>query len=487
MLRIPRFLNLDLIYSADSMYIYSIYNALLKGASFDSIHQSINSGKNKAPVKLSFGQIKDEYAEDIIFSLEEGEFSSPIYSEGIRAIFKIISEGVNTRYDSSADHKRNAVYTLIKERRAKNISGAFVDKLVGGRSVTADKELFLTFTDTLYSIINERITQSSSETEGDIRLTETDLMRVRDKLDNDQLSSSFVKFEKDAPTMRDFLFYLIYQKIFFKSLEQKHFRSAMNAAVKVFIEDEILCREALRQELQKLPSIKNDLNVWRDFYLSEVLMQKYTKDIMIPESEIAAFREEAGKEGSSVLQVNIIEILMYDLREAENILNLVKEGKDFRELAGQYNRREWTKNSSGEWGYFPVSSGGEIGKLVSGMNIGEIYGPVKVPEGYSIFKLIDKKYTSTGIKDTVDTKLIRMQLSLKKMNDIINTKTTQLAEKYGISLNNDLLHKIEVSPLNTFTYRLIGFGGKIAALPITIPVYEWYKKGSKFKVQGSTL
>jgi hypothetical protein len=31
---------------------------------------------------------------------------------------------------------------------------------------------------------------------------------------------------------------------------------------------------------------------------------------------------------------------------------------------------------------------------------------------------------------------------------------------------------IKQSELNTFTYKLIGFGGRIAAFPVTIPMYE---------------
>ncbi len=61
------------------------------------------------------------------------------------------------------------------------------------------------------------------------------------------------------------------------------------------------------------------------------------------------------------------------------------------------------------------------------------------------------------------------------MDELINKKTVELAEKYKVEINPNLLSKVEVSPINTFTYRLIGFGGKIAAFPITVPMYEWFK------------
>jgi peptidyl-prolyl cis-trans isomerase C len=245
--------------------------------------------------------------------------------------------------------------------------------------------------------------------------------------------------------------------------------------LKQFIEDEMLVREAIKAGLADLPTLRKDLEIWKEYYLSEVLMQKLTTNINISEGDIAAYREETGRSGSEVLQVNITEILTDDLDNVGIIFDFIKEGKDFSELAKEFNQREWTKESNGEWGYFSVSAGGEIGRITAGMNIGEVYGPLKVPEGYSIFKVTDKRYIRTGIKDTVDSRVINMQLSLGKLNKTINDRTVQLAEKYGITINNELLQRTELSDVNTFTYRLIGFGGKIAALPITIPLYEWYR------------
>jgi hypothetical protein len=148
-------------------------------------------------------------------------------------------------------------------------------------------------------------------------------------------------------------------------------------------------------------------------------------------------------------------------------------------LVNIYNQRKWTKQSNGEWGFFNPADAGEIGRLAADLNVGQIYGPIKVNEGYSIFKLIDKKNQNTfknTILDKDSLKLIRIKLALSKMDNLINDKTVSLAKKYKININEQLLPKIETSEINTFTYRFIGFGGKIAAFPITIPMYEWYEQ-----------
>jgi len=120
---------------------------------------------------------------------------------------------------------------------------------------------------------------------------------------------------------------------------------------------------------------------------------------------------------------------------------------------------------------------GEIGKIASSLNINEVYGPIKVQEGYSIIKLIGKReLLSDSLKNYYQENkdLLRMQLRLRKLDQIINEKTVQFAEKFGLNINDNILKSLQLSELNTFTYRFIGFGGKIAAFPITIPMYQWF-------------
>ncbi len=54
-------------------------------------------------------------------------------------------------------------------------------------------------------------------------------------------------------------------------------------------------------------------------------------------------------------------------------------------------------------------------------------------------------------------------------------KTVELAEKYSVKINDELLDKIRVTNTTSVIYRYIGFGGRILAVPMTIPNYDWVK------------
>ena len=150
-------------------------------------------------------------------------------------------------------------------------------------------------------------------------------------------------------------------------------------------------------------------------------------------------------------------------------------------MAKQYTKREWTQKNSGEFGYFPPSQFEEIGQIAATMKIGEIFGPLKVPEGYSIFQLIDKRDSVTilaqqfeKVKDDYKRELLYLKSKLKMDKYSVN-----LAIKYGVGIDFDLLESIQVTNINSFALRKLGFGGKITAVPIIAPNVDWVQTWQK--------
>jgi parvulin-like peptidyl-prolyl isomerase len=475
--RVNRILSTLILASPDSEKIWNLYNAFQNGAKFDSV--LIALGMPQKPFEVKYGSFEDEVMEEILFTLKLNEISKPIKSKNNWYIFKLIDDEQDKSIDQSKDHAKNIVIKKLQDRKSQKIGQEFLDNLLVGKSIIADRQLFDLLSDKLLTILKDRTGKSKSDSLIDIQLLEDDIIKTIASLNQTDLNADFIKLSKTPATIKDFLYYAIYQKIIFNSFTANRFNKTLNMVIKKFIEDQIITREGYIRGLDKLPSVKKDLDIWKNYYLSEFFMNSYADSIKITDSEVENFLRQENNLSKDILQVNIIEILTDKLDNCENILDELNRGTDFNELASAYNKREWTKQSNGEWGYFNSSIGGEIGIIASGLEVGQVYGPLKVPEGYSIFKLIGKRTNSQKhsiLTDKDSLKLIRIKIALSKMNNLINDKTVSFATRYKISINEQLLETLEVSGLNTFTYRLIGFGGKIAAFPITIPMYEWYKE-----------
>lgn len=479
--RVTRILNALIITSPDSEKIWKFYNSFQAGASFDSVLVSLKMPQK--PFEVKYGSFEDEAMEEILYSLKLNEISKPIKSKNNWFIFQLVSDEQDLSIDPSKDHAKNIVIKKLRDRKAQKLGRAYLDKLFIGKSINADRRLFDIMSDKLLDILIVRTGKTKSDSLIDVQLLEADIKKVLSSLNPVDLNAAFINLDPDPATIKDFLYYTIYQKVFFDSFSSIKFKQSLNRIVKKFIEDELISREGFKNGLDKLPSVKNDLQIWKNYYLSEVLMNSYADSITITDDDMERLiTEEKDLPGS--LQVNIREILTENIEDAEKVLNELNDGKDFESLVNIYNQRAWTKKSNGEWGFFNPSKAGEIGRIAAGLVIGQIYGPIKVNEGYSIFKLIDKKNQS-GIQNTVldkdSLKFIKVKLALGKMDNLINEKTVSLARKYKISIDEQLLQKVKTSEINTFTYRFIGFGGKIAAFPITIPMYEWHEQYKQIK------
>ena len=473
--RVTRILNALILTSPDSEKAWKLYDAFDKGASFDSVVASRKMPEKSFEVK--FGSFEDEAMEGILYSLKLNEISIPVRYKDNWFLFKLISDVQDLSIDPSKEHAKNIVIKKLRDRKSQKLGRTYLDKLFSGKSITADRRLFDILADNLLEILKNRTGKTEKDSIADVQLLETDIRKLLSLLDPLDSNAEFIKLDKYSVTIKDFLFYEIYQKFSFNSFNSNKFKQFLNRLVKKFIEDEIIVGEGFRLGIENLNSVKNDLQIWRNYYLSEILMNSYIDSITITNEDIENFVSKESDTSNS-LEVNIREILTNNIEDAEIVLNDLNDGKDFESLVDIFNQREWTKKSNGEWGYFNPKEAGEIGRIALGLNIGQVYGPIKVNEGYSIFKLIDKRNRNSNQKSIIDQdslKFIRLKIALSKMENLINDKTVLLARKYKINIDEQLLKKIETSEINTFTYRFIGFGGKIAAFPVTIPVYEWYK------------
>lgn len=206
--------------------------------------------------------------------------------------------------------------------------------------------------------------------------------------------------------------------------------------------------------------------------------RKLLRDIKVTDEEVF---EEYSKEHNTITypkQVNIIEILTDSLEVIEKVLQELDKGTDIGELATKYTKRASTKNKGGEFGLFPTTSFGEIGRVAGTLEVGEIYGPLETEQGYSIFQVIEKKEEQEKLPKSYEE--IREELTMKirseRASDSMINNTVDLANKYGVTVDENMLYNVKVNNLTMVVYRYMGFGGRILAVPMTTPFIEWVEK-----------
>jgi parvulin-like peptidyl-prolyl isomerase len=215
--------------------------------------------------------------------------------------------------------------------------------------------------------------------------------------------------------------------------------------------------------------------MWADNYLFQVIQNKIMDSVTVSDDEIYSYYLRKNKEEKYPAVYNIREILIDSLDKVDMIFQEMNAGKKFSDLAEKYTIREWTKEQGGEFGFFHSSQHGEIGRIAATMEVGDIYGPLKVPLGYSIFKLIEKRDTITipPVPFEKVRERYKRELLLAKTKEKITSYTVNLAIKFGVGLDFNVFNSIEVTNINSLGIRRLGFGGQITAVPIIAPNFDW--------------
>ncbi len=470
------------ILSQSEKEITKIYRKLKKGANFDSVlAHRVEYKAQKKPVKFQFGQLNKK-AEDKIFNLKKGEFTKPLKILGEWAIVKLY--GIKDKLFKTAKEEKKAfreTKKIVTQRKTSELEKAFFKKYFGNRKVTANAGLFLSVSNALVKILSEEKEKNKIPDGEKIELQPEDYDKFVRLLTPDTLKMKFINFKKNPLSVDDFLHSLIFEGFYSNTLNPSKIRAKLNARVKRFITFEILYRMGKQLGYDRLPEVMNEIRMWKDYYLASLYRGKLLKRIKVTDNETKEYFNRHYGKVINTKEVNIVEVLTDSLSVVEKVLKALSRGADLHDLAVKYTKRKWTIKNRGEFGYFPVTMYGKIGATAAGMKVGDIAGPIKVLGGYSIFKLLGVRKNKTNLKgefkDLKDE--IVKKLKEEKANKILINKTVELANKYGVYVNNGLLKSIKLRNYQMLVYRYFGFGGRILAFPLTPHFYAWAKYWEK--------
>ncbi|MCX8104587.1 MAG: peptidyl-prolyl cis-trans isomerase [Ignavibacterium album] len=469
-------LYVNFLFSEDKNEIEQLYNYLKQGIPFDSILvESPEYEEQKEPIEVLFGQM-DETIEDSLYKLKVGQFTKPMLTPDGWYIFKLVNKSQNFFLtDEDKDNAKKTVARVVENRKLIKRQKEFYAEYFRNKKVDVDPQLFELLAQKISAIFEYKRKNFTYKENQPTYLDAYDVMKIENEIGEEKLSAPFVQFDYEPIIFKEFIRTLAFDGFNSKEFKINYIRASLDFQTKRFIEHELFYREGLKRGYNKLPEVQNEVERWLDNYLFQMLQNQIVDSIQVSDEELRDYYEMMNQPKEFPTVVNIIEVLTDDLSIVDTVLNELKKGTDIRLLAAKYSIRDFTKGRNGEFGKFPVTSYGEIGKIAATMQVGDIYGPLKVPDGYSIFKLIEKDTAYVEKPKTFEQvkEQYRQDLAFKKAQMKLNDYTYNLALKYNVELNIPELDKIQVTRLPSFGIRNLGFGGKITAVPILAPNVEW--------------
>lgn len=476
-------LKIDFLTAPTEKEIKGLHHLLKIGVPFDTLLDARKFMQPDTTMEVTYGMLQEEI-EDSVYKLLPGEFTNPIKGPLGWYVFRVKerADAINTSKDQ--ENSQSRARKILKDRYADRLYGEYYKKFFSGKKINAHGYVFWSFADQVIDILTKRKEEKQIPTGEKIYLDYNDTFTIEKNLGRDTVNMDYIIIEDEPVKFKQFLRDFMFEGFYSTTVNPDTVRGKLNSRVRTYIEQELVSREAYKRGLQNLPDVQNSIKMWKENYLASMLKNKFADSTSVSDDEINEYYGQRYQEKILPQQVNIVEILTDSLETVEKIFDEIGRGTDFKELASKYTKRSWSKENKGEFGYFPVTMHGEIGKIAAGMSIGEVYGPLKVPEGYSIFKLIDKKDQAVeqpkALNDVKNE--LKMTLTYKKMSDKLIDYTVQLANQYGVSIDEQALASLKTTNLAMFVYKYFGFGGRLPAVPLTSPFHEWMQEWQENQV-----
>ncbi|KUO59113.1 hypothetical protein APF79_10850 [bacterium BRH_c32] len=481
--RISQKLKIKFLFSTSETEINEVYKLLQNGASFDSL-LSLRDENNEqlALAEVTFGKMHPDI-ENEIYKLSGGEFTKPIKLKEGYYICKLYDKTINS---DLTDSEKSSIRSVIQTRKEDSLYQEFYSKFFRDIVVNVDTKIFVELAEKIKEQYSKKKESELGKEDERKFLLEKDFFEIINSFSKDELQSIFVKFSSSPISLESFIYFLIMENFDVYNIDISSIRGKLNYIVQNYIQNKLLEREAVKRGYQDLPEIKNDIESWRTFYLSQRYMSLIYKTEDVSSEEALAFYNKTNHTFEKPMQYRISEIYSKDLLKIEAALKELESGKDFGEVASKYHDVDSIKIKNGDIGYISSSENSLYSKTLSSMKEGDYIGPIAYNEGYSIIMLSDSKQESLSSPATYEEAEsdIKGILKSKKLYDRLENDVASLASKKGVKINTKELSDLKVTDINVVVFRRYGFGGQMLAVPYTPLFSNWYEVYKKQNIKN---
>jgi parvulin-like peptidyl-prolyl isomerase len=363
------------------------------------------------------------------------------------------------------------VEKIIRARHESDRYERYYKQVLAPHTAQADSALFSVLADSIESLWAEDTAHFLSH--GSYMLT-GDLVELIASRLHRRLDSVLVRLDSGNLTLGETLEMFRYADFRSKEREGLQFRKNLSAEVRDLAAQALLTREGRNEGLQYSPSVRKSLEVWTDFWAAREMYYRVRDSVTVSDGEILRHLVKYKAVFGRYYEVSLREVLCDSLSQVDAALDEIGRGEQFSAVAARRSRRAEWGASGGASGWFRVDRYPDIGFEAMNADTGKITGPVKLPEGWSIFQVIGKRRTEEGkagfdlLKQNVRARLLGEKRKLALDRYIAN-----LVRSRRVAIDAANLKKINVTHVPMFTRRLIGFGGRMAAYPMLIKAWDW--------------
>lgn len=448
---------IDTFYFPDSSSSFKFYNFAEKAR--NNIYKLSDSLKVRHDtLGIGYGESTEEI-ENAFFDHETGFISIPAYTVDGWVIFKIISKTTNKKFTSLATNEKiEKVRNIIKERKENLLGYNYLLSVMKGIEVNVNYKIFRPL---VYFIKNILATHRPTKFDSGYYLSQNEINYVKEKFPYDP-KAPLLKFKNGELTLGYALDNLTGAGFAPKDTTLPEITVSLHSALKFIVQNYFLAKRAIELGLKNSNEVKYNTNMFLDAYRSSLLSNDIADTVTIKQEQINKFFEDHKDEVLKDVKLRL-QIFSFDnIDDAARILN---------QLNDLVNPNEDTTGAI----WISALQLGEIGAILTDLPNGKIYGPLFKGNNYTIFRVLDKQSLLDQNKIGNSIQAATDMFTNESKTEAVSKYVAELAQKQKVKIFENKLDDVKVTPIQMLTFRYIGFGGKIVAVPTLYPREEWIK------------
>ncbi len=396
----------------------SLLTSIKKGADFAAVAQqnsedASNASKGGDLGFFGWGKMVEEF-QQAAFSLQPGQVSGVVETQFGYHIIKV-DEKRKTQlqdYEAMKPQIRNQLQGKMKDQLQKR-ADEYVNKLKADNSLTFDETTLALLSDA------KKAGKASSDAFTEAQ-SKTPLATFKG---GKMTLGEYVEWESTIP-----------EKARSKAMDV----SGIKRQIEGKYMNDFLVAKAKQLGLGKAESITKQMRDRREELMAKELIKNIEQSVQITDADLNAYFTEHSSEFGIPEQVNVQEILVKEKGLADNLMKRLKGGASIATLAEQYSERKWAAKKGGELGFISQSQYGALGQEAFRLGVGQLGGPIKVQEGYSIFRVKERQPARQQSFEEAKP-MIQGKLDAERKEKAFNDFLGALKEKAKITVNSNVL------------------------------------------------
>lgn len=205
------------------------------------------------------------------------------------------------------------------------------------------------------------------------------------------------------------------------------------------IQQQLFVQEGRSQKIDQRPEVQKAVKEFEDSLVVQALAEQLTKDVSVTDQDVESFYTQNKDQLISPAQWRVQEIVVGTEEKAKELLVQLNQGASFEEIAKTQSIGK-TAGQGGDLGFVETFAFEKMGQVVSALDVGEISGSFKGPEGFYVVKLVEKKGGDVPPLTEIQASLKEYVLGLKQQEAAFKA-LEKIQEKIKVDVNEQLLEE----------------------------------------------